>query len=71
MSPKLNTGLLAPIFLLLGLAVLTLVPYPAAKVSDLGYRSLCPFAPWSTLVLLLGAGLIWAVRQYVNEQAKR
>jgi len=71
MPPKVNTGMLALIFILLALAVLTLVPYPANKVSDLGYRSMCPFAPWSTLVLMLGAGLAAAIRQYLNEQAKR
>ena len=43
----------------------TLVPGSAAIVNDMGYRSLCPFAPWSTLILLAGGGLLWVVRQYL------
>lgn len=49
-------------------AVVTLVPYPGPMISDLGYHTLCPFAPWSTLTLLFLAGLSWVVRQHANAQ---
>lgn len=39
--------------LLAVMAVLTLIPYGAAReVSILGYKSLCPFAPVSTIISL-------------------
>jgi hypothetical protein len=50
----------------LGLA--TLVPHQSKMVSDLGYDTFCPFAPWSTLTLLGLAALGWVVRQYINAQ---
>ena len=54
-----NTILLGLIVLFVGLAVLTLLPFTAPRANDLGYISMCPFAPWSTLSLLLVAGVIW------------
>jgi len=60
-----NLGLLILVWLFVAGAALTLLPLPAPKANDLGYVSACPFAPWSTLALLLVAGLIWAVRQYL------
>ncbi len=57
----------ATILLAVGAAV-TLVPSSSLKISDLGYRTLCPFAPWSTLTLLFLAGLGWVVRRYVDSQ---
>jgi hypothetical protein len=51
---------------LLALAVATLVPHPGPTISDLGYFTLCPFAPWSTLTLLLLAGLGWVVRRHIQ-----
>jgi len=60
-------------FLLLVLAILlfaaglvTLVPYSSKMVSDLGYYTLCPFAPWSTLTLLLLGGLCWVLRRHIE-----
>lgn len=45
----------------------TLIPHASAPtVSDLGYYSMCPFAPWSTLTLLGLAGLAWLVRRHVK-----
>jgi hypothetical protein len=41
------------------------LPFSASKTNDLGYFSACPFAPWSTLALLLAAGVLWAIRQYL------
>ena len=64
-----NTILLGLIVLFVGLAVLTLLPFTAPRANDLGYRSMCPFAPWSTLALLLVAGVIWAIRQYLITRA--
>jgi hypothetical protein len=51
------------------LAGVTLVPYSSPMVSDLGYHTLCPFAPWSTLTLLFLAGLAWVMRGYTKQQS--
>ncbi len=64
-----NAMLLALVIVLVGLAVFTLLPFSASKANDLGYVSTCPFAPWSSLVLLLAAGVIWAIRQYLITRA--
>jgi len=64
-----STILLGLAVLFVGLAVLTLLPFDASKDNDLGYRSMCTFAPWSTLALLSIAGVIWAIRQYVITRA--
>jgi hypothetical protein len=64
----LSSVLLAASILLLILAAATLVPYSSMMVSDLGYHTLCPFAPWSTLTLLFLAWLGRVVRQYVDAQ---
>jgi hypothetical protein len=37
-------------------------------ISDLGYFTLCPFAPWSTLTLLVLAGIAWVVRRHIDAQ---
>ena len=69
MSRKILSSLILGVVILLSiLAAVTLVPYPNRMISDLGYYTLCPFAPWSTLTLLLLAGLGWVVRQYVEAQ---
>lgn len=59
---------LAGVIVFLVLATATLVPSSAPKISDLGYSTLCPFAPWSTFTLLFFAGLSWAIRRHVNSQ---
>ena len=67
-NPSHNTrdGLLFGLVMVFaGLAALTLIPFSASKSNDLGYSSMCPFAPWSTLALLFVAGVIWAIRQYL------
>lgn len=64
-----STILFGLAILFAGLAVLTLLPFTAPRANDLGYLSMCPFAPWSSLALLLVAGLIWAVRQYLITRA--
>jgi hypothetical protein len=48
----------------------TLIPHRNSMVSDLGYHTWCPFAPWSTITLLFLAFLAWAVRGYVRQQVK-
>jgi len=48
-------------------ALATLVPWHNPMVSDLGYHTLCPFAPYSTLTLLFLAGLAWVIRQYLTQ----
>jgi hypothetical protein len=65
-----NTILFGLALLFAGLAVLTLLPFTAPRQNDLGYTSMCPFAPWSTLALLVVAGVIWAVRQYLITRAE-
>ncbi len=64
-----STILLGLAVLFVGLAVLTVLPFSAPKENDLGYVSMCPFAPWSTLALLVVAGVIWAIRQYLITRA--
>lgn len=48
------------LLLVLGAAV-TIVPRASAKRSMFGRRVLCPFAPVSTLALLVTAAVIWVV----------
>jgi hypothetical protein len=65
---KLSSLLLAAVILLLAGAAVTLVPFTNPMVSDLGYHTLCPFAPWSTLTLLFLAGVGWVLRRYIDAQ---
>lgn len=69
MSRKTLSALLfAGTVLFVVLAAATLVPFSTPMVSDLGYHTLCPFAPWSTLTLLFLAWLARVLRGYVNQQ---
>jgi hypothetical protein len=69
MSRQTQTSILFAAAILFGvLAMVTLVPYSSHMVSDLGYHTLCPFAPWSTLTLLFLGWLAWTVRGYINQQ---
>lgn len=71
MSHKTKSSLLFALVILFGvLALVTLVPHSNSMVSDLGYHTLCPFAPWSTLTLLFLGWLAWIVRGYINQQEK-
>ena len=54
--------------LLAALGLATLVPHDSKMVSDLGYDTFCPFAPWSSLTLLALAALGWVVRQHILKQ---
>jgi hypothetical protein len=66
MSKKqIGAALLVGVVILVVLAIATLIPMSGSKPNDLGYASACPFAPWSTLVLSLAAGVFWTVRQYI------
>jgi hypothetical protein len=62
-------SLLGASFLFAIAALSTLIPSSAARVNDLGYHSLCPFAPWSSLGLLVVAGVVWTIRSYVLTRA--
>jgi Mn2+/Fe2+ NRAMP family transporter len=53
------------IVMLIG-AVVTLVPHDSLQLSDLGYHTFCPFAPWSTITLLVLAGLGWVIRRHID-----
>jgi hypothetical protein len=52
--------------ILVVLALATLFPHAGPTVSDLGYFTFCPFAPWSTVTLLLLAALGWIVRRHIE-----
>lgn len=44
--------------------ILAIVPYSAAKeVNVLGFKSLCPFAPVSTLISLFVANGLYGIRK--------
>jgi hypothetical protein len=58
-------GLLALVWIFVAVSVATMIPYSASKTNDLGYYSLCSFAPWSALALLAVAGVLWAIRKYL------
>jgi hypothetical protein len=64
----LSSLLLAGIILLTVLAAATLIPSSSLMISDLGYRTFCPFAPYSTVSLLLLAALGWVVRKHIDSQ---
>jgi hypothetical protein len=65
---NLSSLLFAVFVVFMVLALVTLIPYGSKMVSDLGYFTLCPFAPYSTLTLLFLGGVAWAVRQHLNAQ---
>ena len=50
------------------LAAATLMPSSAPRVSDLGYSTFCPFAPYSTLTLLFFGWLSWMVKRHIERQ---
>jgi hypothetical protein len=60
--------LLASALVFVVLAAATLLPLPSSTTSDLGYFALCPFAPWSSLLLLAVAGGCWMVRRHILTQ---
>ena len=60
-----NQALLIIVYLFVAAAILTLIPASARIKNDLGYFSLCPFTPSSTLLLLLVAGGFAAIRTYL------
>jgi len=64
-----NRVLVALIWVFILLAVVTALPFSASKVNDLGYYSLCSFAPWSSAALLSVAAILWAIRSYLLTRA--
>lgn len=64
---NLSTLLYALAIVLVVGAAVTLLPYASLTVSDMGYRTLCTFAPWSTITLLVLAGLSWVIRQHIDK----
>ena len=58
-------------FLLLGLAVLTLVPHSASRTDFLGLRTLCSFVPVSTLLLAGLAAFTRAMRDSLYTRKPR
>jgi len=59
--------LVGPMVVLGLLALWTLWPVSSADPNGLGYRSHCPFAPTSTLILSVGAAAVWQLRRYLLE----
>jgi hypothetical protein len=50
--------------ILTALAVVTVIPNPnASKACGLGYKALCAFVPWATIILLLAAGAVCVIRK--------
>ena len=64
---NLSSLLFAATILLGILGAVTLAPFSNKMVSDLGYHTLCPFAPWSTLTLWFLGWLGWTIRGYINQ----
>lgn len=50
-------GLVLCALMMLGFFAATLWPGSTAKINRLGYHSICPFAPWSSLFFFVCAGL--------------
>jgi len=51
------------------LAIITLIPNPAASKPNLfGYKSICSFTPAGTLILCLLAGIVCTIRTGVKEK---
>ena len=67
MSKKqISTALLVIVIAAVVAAVATLLPIAPSRNPDLGYSSWCPIAPISTALLLVTAGVLWVIRQYVR-----
>jgi len=61
-----NQIVLAVACLFMVAAGITLLPgSPKSLENDLGYHSLCPFAPWSSLFLLVPVGICAFLRNYL------
>ena len=69
MQNVLAGGLLGAAVLLAALGLATLLPSAGSTINDLGYHSLCPLAPWSSLAMLVLAGIAAAIRGYVLKRA--
>ncbi len=49
----------------------TLIPWSSiTEANTLGYRSLCPFAPFSTLICAMGANTLLALRKRLTPPAE-
>jgi hypothetical protein len=66
MSDKARIAALqALMWIIVALSASTMLPLSVSRTNDLGYYSLCSFAPWSSLALLFVAGVLWAIRKYL------
>ncbi|HUA85965.1 MAG TPA: hypothetical protein VMB85_19035 [Bryobacteraceae bacterium] len=67
MSKQTTSGvLLLLVILLVASAIATVLPVGTSRDASLGYSSWCSFAPVSTVILLLTAGVLWVIRQYIR-----
>ena len=57
-------------WLALGLAAITLTPFPASHPNLIGYRSVCAFVPVSSLILLGLSGFFRVYRDSLSRPAK-
>jgi len=63
-KPKLYTTFLIITIVCTLAAIITLIPSPHdAELNDLGYKSMCSFAPWSTLSCLFLAAVSCVIRK--------
>jgi hypothetical protein len=52
-------------------AILTLVPFDkASKICPLGYKAVCTFTPYSTIILVVLAGIICFLRVIAGRNNK-
>ena len=60
--------LVVAVLFVAGAAVTLLPGSPTHLVNDLGYHSLCPLAPWSSLSLLVPAVICAVLRNYQHSR---
>ena len=65
MKKKKGYGMLMALTVVLtALAVITVIPSPcASKPCGLGYKAVCAFVPWATVILVLAAGAVCVIRK--------
>lgn len=69
---KIQTKILKPLSIGLAiLALITVLPYGGAQeASILGYKSLCPFSPFSTIIIIYTALTLYRYQSNQNRKEK-
>ena len=66
-----STAMAVTAGLLLLAGASTLIPWPQAPEANvIGYRSLCSFAPFSTLICLMGANVLLTLRKRLTQASE-